>query len=136
MIRTGVIDGSGVLGLAPLLLGLVLVPLAVAAAIVALRKGPPTLLRDLCAARGRRRAGAAALWLAWFAVFGALALGLLWTLGAGVPRTLSQAGQGDPRGVLLALTGLTAALCAAVALPFTLLRTGFAAVHDRIARRP
>ena len=126
------------LDLWPLLAGLVLVPLTVVAAVAALRKTPPTLSRDLLHRFG---IGAlppglvVALGLLWCMLFATFTLGILWVIVALLWRgpALSPDLAPDYRWHLLTLTALTAALGAVVALPFTLLRTGYAARQTRTA---
>jgi hypothetical protein len=122
----------------PIMVGLVLLPLTVAAAFAALRKTPPTLSRDLL-----QRFGVAALpsglvvalGLLWLVLFTTFTLGILWVIGSllwnGPAMTPDDAP--DYRWHLLTLTALTASLAAVVALPFTLLRTGYAARQTRTA---
>ncbi|QIE42215.1 pentapeptide repeat-containing protein [Rhodobacteraceae bacterium SC52] len=71
----------------------------------------------------------------WSILFFALLFGVLWVIIATVTRltALAALDPGDLRWFLLTLTATTAALGAVVALPFTLLRTGYNARQTRTA---
>lgn len=126
------------LGLWPLMAGLVLLPLTITAAMTARRKQPPPLWRERLTRRGLGGGPSRvmiALGLLWLTLFALCVAGLLWMIGALMWRgpLMGVALVPDDHWHLPTLSALTTALGAIVALPFTRLRTGFAARRTRTA---